>query len=289
MSLSTDKRESRIGVLEKIMKQMLKVSLLAAAMAVVITGCQKDEKAAASADAAKVELKSFEDTSAYAIGQSMGRYIANTLERQQNLGVKLNNELILKGVQDGLVKKSLLDDKQLEKALKDYDQKINEAASKKAEADAKASLEKGKKFLEENAKKKGVTVTKSGLQYEVLKEGKGPKPKATDKVKVHYVGTLIDGKKFDSSIDRNEPAEFPLNQVIPGWTEGVQLMNVGSKYKFVLPSELAYGAQGAGTIPANSVLVFEVELLGIGDDKAAADKPAEKPAAKAEAKAAAKK
>lgn len=289
MSLSTDKRESRIGVLEKIMKQMLKVSLLAAAMAVVITGCQKDEKAAASADAAKVELKSFEDTSAYAIGQSMGRYIANTLERQQNLGVKLNNELILKGVQDGLVKKSLLDDKQLEKALKDYNQKINEAASKKAEADAKASLEKGKKFLEENAKKKGVTVTKSGLQYEVLKEGKGPKPKATDKVKVHYVGTLIDGKKFDSSIDRNEPAEFPLNQVIPGWTEGVQLMNVGSKYKFVLPSELAYGAQGAGTIPANSVLVFEVELLGIGDDKAAADKPAEKPAAKAEAKAAAKK
>ena len=271
------------------MKQMLKVSLLAAAMAVVITGCQKDEKAAASADAAKVELKGFEDTSAYAIGQSMGRYIANTLERQQNLGVKLNNELILKGVQDGLVKKSLLDDKQLEKALKDYDQKINEAASKKAEADAKASLEKGKKFLEENAKKKGVTVTKSGLQYEVLKEGKGPKPKATDKVKVHYVGTLIDGKKFDSSIDRNEPAEFPLNQVIPGWTEGVQLMNVGSKYKFVLPSELAYGAQGAGTIPANSVLVFEVELLGIGDDKAAADKPAEKPAAKAEAKAAAKK
>lgn len=271
------------------MKQMLKVSLLAAAMAVVITGCQKDEKAAAPAGAAKVELKGFEDTSAYAIGQSMGRYIANTLERQQNLGVKLNNELILKGVQDGLVKKSLLDDKQLEKALKDYDQKINEAASKKAETDAKANLEKGKKFLEENAKKKGVTVTKSGLQYEVLKEGKGPKPKATDKVKVHYVGTLIDGKKFDSSIDRKEPAEFPLNQVIPGWTEGVQLMNVGSKYKFVLPSELAYGAQGAGTIPANSVLVFEVELLGIGDDKAAADKPAEKPAAKAEAKAAAKK
>ena len=116
------------------MKQILKVSLLAAAMAVVITGCQKDEKAAASADAAKVELKSFEDTSAYAIGQSMGRYISNTLERQQELGVKLDNAMIMQGVQDGLVKKSLLNEEQLEKALKDYDQKINQAAAKKAVA-----------------------------------------------------------------------------------------------------------------------------------------------------------
>ena len=261
------------------MKQILKMSLLAAAMAVVITGCQKDEKAAgtekAAAGAQSEQLKTFEETSAYAIGQSMGRYIATTLERQKNLGITLTNDMILKGVQDGLVKKSLLDDKQLEKALKDYDQKINEAASKKAEADAKANQEKGKKFLEENAKKKGVVVTKSGLQYEVITEGKGAKPKATDKVKVHYVGTLIDGTKFDSSVDRKEPAEFPLNQVIPGWTEGVQLMNVGSKYKFFLPSELAYGAQGAGSIPANSVLVFEVELLSIGDSKAA-EEPAKK-------------
>ena len=287
------------------MKQILKVSLLAAAMAVVITGCQQDEtkpvdagKAAeakaevkadsAAAPAASGALKTFEETSAYAIGQSMGRYISNTLERQQELGVKLDNAMIMQGVQDGLVKKSLLNEEQLEKALKDYDQKINQAAAKKASDDAKASLEKGKKFLEENAKKKGVTVTKSGLQYEVLTEGKGPKPKATDKVTVHYVGTLIDGKKFDSSVDRKEPAQFPLNQVIPGWTEGVQLMSVGSKYKFVLPAELAYGAQGAGTIPANSVLVFEVELLGIGDAKPAAKEEA-KPAAKEEAKPAAKK
>ena len=268
------------------MKQILKVSLLAAAMAVVITGCQQDEtkpvdagKAAeakaevkadsAAAPAASGALKTFEETSAYAIGQSMGRYISNTLERQQELGVKLDNAMIMQGVQDGLVKKSLLNEEQLEKALKDYDQKINQAAAKKASDDAKASLEKGKKFLDENAKKKGVTVTKSGLQYEVITEGKGVKPKATDMVKVHYTGTLIDGTKFDSSVDRKEPAEFPLDHVIPGWTEGVQLMNVGSKYKFYLPSELAYGAQGAGSIPANSVLVFEVELLSIGKDKPA--------------------
>ena len=267
------------------MKQILKVSLLAAAMAVVITGCQQDEqkpaaagkaeeakaevKADAAAPAASGALKTFEETSAYAIGQSMGRYISNTLERQQELGVKLDNAMIMKGVQDGLVKKSLLSEEQLEKALKNYDQKINEASAKKAADDAKANLEKGKKFLEENAKKKGVTVTKSGLQYEVITEGKGPKPKASDMVKVHYTGTLINGTKFDSSVDRKEPAEFPLDHVIPGWTEGVQLMNVGSKYKFYLPSELAYGEQGAGSIPANSVLVFEVELLSIGKDKPA--------------------
>lgn len=267
------------------MKQILKVSLLAAAMAVVITGCQQDEqkpaaagkaeeakaevKADAAAPAASGALKTFEETSAYAIGQSMGRYISNTLERQQELGVKLDNTMIMKGVQDGLVKKSLLSEEQLEKALKNYDQKINEASAKKAADDAKANLEKGKKFLEENAKKKGVTVTKSGLQYEVITEGKGPKPKASDMVKVHYTGTLINGTKFDSSVDRKEPAEFPLDHVIPGWTEGVQLMNVGSKYKFYLPSELAYGEQGAGSIPANSVLVFEVELLSIGKDKPA--------------------
>ena len=276
------------------MKQILKVSLLAAAMTVAITGCQQDEqkpvdagKAAEAKAEVKVDakeaapatsgaMKTFEETSAYAIGQSMGRYISNTLERQQELGVKLDNAMIMKGVQDGLVKKSLLNEEQLEKALKEYDQKINQAAAKKAADDVKASLEKGKKFLEENAKKKGVTVTKSGLQYEVITEGKGVKPKATDMVKVHYTGTLIDGTKFDSSVDRKEPAEFPLDHVIPGWTEGVQLMNVGAKYKFYLPSELAYGAQGAGSIPANSVLIFEVELLSIGKDKPA-DAAAEAP------------
>jgi FKBP-type peptidyl-prolyl cis-trans isomerase FkpA len=271
------------------MKQILKVSLLAAAMALVMTGCQKDEpkpadagkaaeakaevkadaKSDAAAPAASGALKTFEETSAYAIGQSMGRYISNTLARQQELGVKLDNAMIMKGVQDGLVKKSLLSEEQLEKALKNYDQKINEASAKKAADDAKANLEAGKKFLEENAKKKGVTVTKSGLQYEVITEGKGAKPKASDMVKVHYTGTLINGTKFDSSVDRKEPAEFPLDHVIPGWTEGVQLMTVGSKYKFYLPSELAYGAQGAGSIPANSVLIFEVELLSIGKDKPA--------------------
>lgn len=121
----------------------------------------------------------------------------------------------------------------------------------------------GKKFLEENKLKEGVITTESGLQYEVIKMGKGAKPTATDKVKVHYHGTLTDGTVFDSSVDRGEPITFALNQVIPGWTEGVQLMPVGSKFRFYVPQELGYGARQAGSIPPYSTLIFEVELLGI--------------------------
>ena len=124
--------------------------------------------------------------------------------------------------------------------------------------------EKGKAYLAENAKKDGVKVTASGLQYEVIKEGTGKKPAATDTVSVHYEGTLINGQVFDSSIRRGQPVEFPLNRVIPGWTEGVQLMSVGSKYRFVIPSNLAYGEHGAGgAIGPNETLIFEVELLDI--------------------------
>lgn len=124
--------------------------------------------------------------------------------------------------------------------------------------------EAGEKFLAENAKKEGVITTASGLQYKVLHQGDGPKPKATDSVNVHYRGTLIDGTEFDSSYKRNAPISFPLNRVIPGWTEGVQLMPVGSKYEFYIPYHLAYGERGAGgAIPPFAALIFEVELLAI--------------------------
>lgn len=126
------------------------------------------------------------------------------------------------------------------------------------------SQEEGKQFLEANAKKEGVTATASGLQYKVLTAGTGAKPKATDTVKVNYHGTFIDGKTFDSSYDRGEPISFPLNRVIAGWTEGVQLMNVGSTYEFYIPYNLAYGPNGAGgVIPPYATLIFKVELLGI--------------------------
>jgi FKBP-type peptidyl-prolyl cis-trans isomerase FklB len=126
------------------------------------------------------------------------------------------------------------------------------------------NIEKSKNFLAENAKREGVTTLASGLQYEVIKEGNGKKPSATDKVKCHYEGTLIDGTLFDSSIKRGEPTVFGLNQVIKGWTEALQLMTEGSKWRLYLPSELAYGAQGAGeAIPPHSALIFDVELIEV--------------------------
>jgi FKBP-type peptidyl-prolyl cis-trans isomerase FkpA len=126
------------------------------------------------------------------------------------------------------------------------------------------ALAKGEKFLEENGKKEGVITTASGLQYLILTPGTGKSPKATDTVRVHYSGTLLSGTEFDSSYKRNEPIDFPLNRVIPGWTEGVQLMSEGAKFRFFIPSRLAYGARGAGRdIGPNETLIFEVELLKV--------------------------
>jgi FKBP-type peptidyl-prolyl cis-trans isomerase len=133
------------------------------------------------------------------------------------------------------------------------------------EAKAKGNIEAGEKFLAQNKNKPGVKTTASGLQYEVLKEGNGPKPIATDTVTVHYAGTLMNGEEFDNSYKRGEPISLPLNGVIRGWTEGLQLMTAGSKYKFYIPYQLGYGTQAAGSIPPGSVLIFEVELVKIND------------------------
>lgn len=128
---------------------------------------------------------------------------------------------------------------------------------------AETNLKIGEDYLTENAKREGVLVTPSGLQYEVVRSGDGPRPKTTDTVRVHYQGTLIDGTEFDSSYSRGEPAVFPLNRVISGWTEGLQLMPVGSEYRFHIPSDLAYGGRNQGQIGPNSTLIFKVELMGI--------------------------
>lgn len=142
---------------------------------------------------------------------------------------------------------------------------INEYLIDLQEKATKLAREAGEKFLEENGKKEGVHTTASGLQYVIEKEGTGKSPAATDNVTVHYTGRLLDGKVFDSSVARGEPATFPLNRVIPGWTEGLQLMKEGGKFVFFIPSDLAYGAQGAGRdIPPHSTLIFEVELIKVG-------------------------
>lgn len=205
-----------------------------------------------------IELKSEQDKFSYALGMNIS---ASVLQ----LPLEVNKDIIIQCVTDLLNgNQPQLEEKEYHQIMQDFQKKLQEIAAeqkkKVAEENAKISAD----FLAENAKKDGIKVTASGLQYEVIAEGDGASPKATDVVKVHYEGTLISGQIFDSSIKRGEPVEFPLNQVIPGWTEGVQLMKVGAKYRFFIPSALAYGEQGAGgMIAPNSALIFEVELLEI--------------------------
>ena len=185
-------------------------------------------------------------------------------ERIQNDFGDLDPNFVLEGLKDSKDPSSWkLDRPAINQAVQDAQTRIRAQQEQQVEAMAEANLKSGEAFLAENAKKDGVTVTASGLQYRVITEGAGDAPKATDTVKVHYEGRLISGDVFDSSIARGEPVSFPLNGVIPGWSEGVQLMKVGSKFEFTIPSALAYGPSGTGPIPPNSVLVFDVELLEI--------------------------
>lgn len=205
----------------------------------------------------KVELKTLADSAAYAIGVDIGNNIKKNLPTAPG-GKDLNQEIILAAFTQAVKG----DSSQIPAAMASG---VTQSYFMKMQA-AEGGLvkEAGIKFLAENSKRPEVKTTASGLQYEVIKDSTGAKPVATDKVKVHYHGTTIEGKVFDSSVDRGEPVEFALNQVIKGWTEGLQLMSVGSKYKFYIPSELAYGEQAAGPeIKPNSALIFEVELLAI--------------------------
>ncbi len=218
-------------------------------------------------DAAKPETKPAAEpptaeASAADVSYSIGTMIAGNLKQQ---GVPVDLAELTKGISDVLEgKKPRLDQAQVQGVMMAFQQKQMKAQEEKAAAGAGKNKEEGAAFLAKNGKEEGVVTTKSGLQYKILKKGEGAKPGATDKVKVHYHGTLLDGKVFDSSVDRGEPISFPLDGVIKGWTEGVQLMPVGSKFKFFIPSELAYGDRGAGgDIGPGATLIFEVELLAI--------------------------
>jgi FKBP-type peptidyl-prolyl cis-trans isomerase FkpA len=191
-------------------------------------------------------------------------YMQRNLEEHDKLGLSLDKELILRGFVDSIDGKAVIEKEEIQALLMNLDASMKEKQQAAALAASEASLAEGAKFLEDNAKKEGVKVTESGIQYVVITEGEGEKPAATDTVKVHYKGTFLNGEEFDSSYKRNEPAVFPLNRVIKGWTEGVQLMPVGAKYQFTIPSDLAYGPNGnPPNIPGNSVLQFEIELLEI--------------------------
>ena len=191
------------------------------------------------------------DKVAYALGTSIG------LQLQQMGANELDITDFSQGVKDALAGSPVMERAEIEAV-------INEFFTRKSQEQAAKAKEEGARFLAENAKKEGVVTLPSGLQYQVLREGNGKKPKATDQVRCHYEGTLINGTVFDSSYKRNEPADFGLQQVIAGWTEGVQLMAEGAKYRFYIPYMLAYGEGGAGAmIPPFATLIFDVELIKV--------------------------
>jgi FKBP-type peptidyl-prolyl cis-trans isomerase FklB len=197
------------------------------------------------------------DSVSYLVGMNIGNSIMKDFS-------EANVNLLVKGLQDAMTKQAPMCADPGNEMLNGFFQQKQQLAQAEEEKNAMAYKVVGEEFLAKNAKRKGVEVTASGLQYEVLKEGKGERPTATSRVKVHYHGTTPEGVVFDSSVDRGEPITFGLDQVIKGWTEGVQLMKVGSKYRFYIPQELAYGPSSPSpTIKAYMPLVFEVELIEI--------------------------
>ncbi|MCC5843773.1 MAG: FKBP-type peptidyl-prolyl cis-trans isomerase [Verrucomicrobia bacterium] len=190
-------------------------------------------------------------------------YAAGGHSARQAMQQGLHPLKMLAGLSDKLsAKDAAYTQEQIAEAFQLF-QQMQQQSQQAAGGNAAENLAAGQAFLQENAEKDGITTTDSGLQYEVIQEGEGAKPAATDTVTVHYTGRLLDGTVFDSSVQRGEPIEFPLNRVIPGWTEGVQLMAPGAKYRFWIPANLAYGEQGPASIGPNQVLDFDVELLQI--------------------------
>jgi FKBP-type peptidyl-prolyl cis-trans isomerase FklB len=234
--------------------------LLLIAIFIITIQCSKTNQTDQS-DLVPVErlsLDTQEQKTSYAMGYNMG---SNFKEIYQDI----HQDSLIRGLIDAIKEEEpMIPRDQITSILMELQQKVNQQkqVERKDLADKNKIL--GKEFLEKNAKKPGIEVTTSGLQYQIIKKGTGSKPKSTDRVKVNYRGNLINGTEFDSSYKRNQPASFGLNEVIPGWTEALQLMNVGSKYIFYIPSELAYGERGAGNvIGPNETLIFEVELLEI--------------------------
>ena len=285
------------------MKSLFKVTLLATTMAIALNASQvmaaetapaaaatpaatapaaaaaaTAPAAAAAAPAEASKFKSDDEQAAYALGASLGRYMDNSLKEQEKLGIKLDKDQLISGVQDAFANKSKLSDQEIEKTLQTFEGRVKASAQAKMEKDAKANSDKGDKFRADFAKEKGVKKAESGLLYQVEKPGTGAAPKDSDTVVVNYKGTLTDGTEFDNSYTRGEPLSFRLDGVIPGWTEGLKHIKKGGKIKLVIPPELAYGKTGVPGIPANSTLVFDVELLDVKAAPKADPKAAEKPA-----------
>ncbi len=217
-------------------------------------------------------LNTLMEKASYGIGLDIGR----SLKRS---GLEVNQQLLISGIQDALGdKQPRLTDEEFQATMMQLQQQMMAKAQAEQAAAAEKAAKAGAEFLAANAKKEGVKVTDSGLQYKVIEAGQGPSPKATDIVKVHYTGKLPDGTVFDSSVERGEPAQFPVNGVIKGWTEALQMMKKGAKWQLVIPPDLAYGERGAPpVIPPNATLIFDVELLDVQAAPAEGQQPAQPP------------
>jgi len=214
-----------------------------------------------SAYAADPALKTQKDKVSYSIGLDIGKNL-------KTQGIEIDPNLLSKGIQDAVSGgKPMLTEEEVQGVMTAFSQEMQSKMAAKSKAAADKNQKEGDAFLAENKKKKDVVTLPSGLQYKILKAGTGKKPKSTDTVTTNYKGTLIDGTEFDSSYKRGQPASFPVTGVIPGWTEALQLMPVGSKWQLFVPPTLAYGPRGAGPqIGPNATLIFEVELLGIQEE-----------------------
>ena len=210
-------------------------------------------------------LKTLKEKASYSIGLNIGNNF-------KQLGFDLDFNLLTRGIRDAMSgAKPLMGDEEIQETMTAFQQQATAQQAQRAKEASDKNKKEGEAFHAANKQKEGVVTLPSGLQYKVLKSGNGKSPKATDTVTTHYKGTLLDGKVFDSSYDRGEPTSFPVNQVIKGWTEALQLMKVGDKWQLFIPGELAYGERGAGgVIGPNATLVFEIELLGVEAGKPAA-------------------
>lgn len=244
------------------MTRFLQKSLVVMAVLLLVStgvACAQNE-GDESAGASEGALESLEQRASYAIGMNMA-------QGMKSQDVPIDLDLLIEGLRDTFTESDTrLTAEQMQQALQEFQQMMVQRQQEARAAQGATNQQEAEAFFAQNKEQEGVTTTESGLQYMVVEEGDGPKPSATDRVTVHYTGTLLDGTKFDSSVDRGQPATFPVNGVIQGWQEALQLMSVGSKYKLWIPSDLAYGANGQGpVIGPNAALVFDVELLGIED------------------------